>query len=284
MGSFWLWLIVIIVLYVIFFSGSGTRKKRGQRQAGDIRTSTAIQGTRASFDSYIRSHRADEGETVWGGEPVQIEFEYCNAQGEYTKRTIRLERVYKTGGANYFRGYCYLRNEERNFKLSRVLGNISIDGNTISTRDLVKRLAGKFQKTSARHVKVCNSSNVGTKATRSKAIRGRGKLVWREEGVLSLSGYRVGKSKGVGTVQRRQILDTLMIEDDLYDVVDRAYALEWGEPGTTDRYKKIHDSISVFLFNGRARNDQGHIDMSQAIDEWESDLAYIEQKYIQIDQ
>lgn len=143
MSSFWLWLVVFIFVYVVFLRSSHARKTTGQRNVDETRASTSIRGTGIAHKSYVTFHEADDGETLWCGKPVQIEFEYCSAESEYTKRIVRVERIYKIGGANYFRGYCYLRNEERHFKLSRVLGNVAFEGKTISPNDFVKHIAKK---------------------------------------------------------------------------------------------------------------------------------------------
>src|SRR5690554_2965423 len=85
---------------------------------------------------------------------------------------------------------------------------------------------------------------------------------WREVGILSLSGYRVGKTRGRKKQVRHAILNTVVLDDDLSDIPDREYAAQWGCPGTMRRYKKVHDSLNAFLANGRKRG--GSVDMRQA--------------------
>ncbi|MDX5472106.1 MAG: hypothetical protein LPJ97_07400 [Marinobacter sp.] len=97
---------------------------------------------------------------------------------------------------------------------------------------------------------------------------------WRKEGILSLSGYRVGKARGRPQRIRRAILNTVVLDDDLSDIPDRIYAAQWGRPGTKGRYKKVIDSLKAFLAKGRKKNRS--VDMRKAISDWEEDIAYVE--------
>lgn len=98
---------------------------------------------------------------------------------------------------------------------------------------------------------------------------------WREAGILSLSGYRVGKTRGLRPDQRRRILNWLVLKDDLRDVEDRDYAAEWGEPQTSERLKKIVDSIATFA---RDRKDDPR-DYRMAIEHWKDDLEYLRRTF-----
>ncbi len=98
---------------------------------------------------------------------------------------------------------------------------------------------------------------------------------WREAGILSLSGYRVGRTRGLRQDQRRRILNWLVLKDDLRDVEDREYAAEWGAPRTSERLKKIVDSIATFA---RDRKDDPR-DYSMAIEHWEDDLEYLRETF-----
>lgn len=107
----------------------------------------------------------------------------------------------------------------------------------------------------------------------------KSQINWRSQGLLSLSGYHVGKSKGVKNTRRRQILDGLLLHDPLDDVTDRAYAAEWGSPSSSARYSKITNSISSFMYGAKARASNGGQDLGQAIAEWSMDLDYLHQQY-----
>lgn len=98
---------------------------------------------------------------------------------------------------------------------------------------------------------------------------------WRKEGLLSLSGYRVGKTKGVKEPERRKILKSLYQDDDLLDVSDKAYAQEWGSKFTPKRYKKLNDSISTFLYQAEKRNKSPRVNLDLAISQWKSDISYL---------
>ncbi|GHA10565.1 hypothetical protein [Oceanisphaera arctica] len=118
-----------------------------------------------------------------------------------------------------------------------------------------------------------------SQSNRTKNTSFKSKVNWRSQGLLSLSGYHVGKSKGVKTTRRRQILDDLLLYDPLDDVADRVYAAEWGVPSSSARYIKITDSISSFMHGAKARASNGGPDLGQAIAEWNMDLDYLHQQY-----
>lgn len=116
-----------------------------------------------------------------------------------------------------------------------------------------------------------------TRRERDRAVRKAGDAVnWRQEGILSLSGYHVGKTNGVKEAVRRRILNALFLVDDLEDVADFDYALQWGAPGSDKRFRKIHDSLSAFKANAEGRHGK-HLDMSWAINDWSRDLAYLDE-------
>ncbi|MBM0741297.1 hypothetical protein JOY44_06635 [Phormidium sp. CLA17] len=94
------------------------------------------------------------------------------------------------------------------------------------------------------------------------------------EGLLSHCGYEVG-ANGLPESQRRQILDSVFLER-LPFVNDTAYLGEWGEPGTSQRLQKSANCIAAFARNARRRNSGN---LSNAIQEWEADLAYLKQTY-----
>jgi hypothetical protein len=113
-------------------------------------------------------------------------------------------------------------------------------------------------------------------AKHRKAIAGNNNDIdWRKEGLLSLSGYRVGKTKGVKEPERKKILKSLYQDDDLLDVSDKAYAQEWGKKFTPKRYKKLNDSISTFLYQAEKRNNSSKVNLDLAISQWKSDIGYL---------
>lgn len=98
-----------------------------------------------------------------------------------------------------------------------------------------------------------------------------GERDWREVGLLRLSGYAVGKTKGIDEDDRRRILNFLFLKDDLSDVDDALYAAEWGEPMSPRRLEHIAESVAVFASQALRKTN----DYSQAIDEWAADLEYL---------
>jgi hypothetical protein len=98
---------------------------------------------------------------------------------------------------------------------------------------------------------------------------------WREVGLLRLSGYVVGRTRGLKREERRRILNWVFIKDDLRDIDDPEYAAEWGEPLSSERLKKMADSIATFA-RVRAQSDK---DYSIAIEHWEDDLEYLRRSF-----
>ena len=51
----------------------------------------------------------------------KVEINYFSAnQGKFTKRKVKPENIERRSGTPYLNAYCYLRNDERVFKLSRI--------------------------------------------------------------------------------------------------------------------------------------------------------------------
>lgn len=111
--------------------------------------------------------------------------------------------------------------------------------------------------------------------TRRRLADGLNDVDWRETGLLSLSGYQVGKIDGKPADERRRILNYLFLEDDLRDVTDLSYAAEWGPPKTSRRLRKLSETIAALTRNAK-RNP---VDMSRAISDWEADLDYLKETF-----
>ena len=110
------------------------------------------------------------------------------------------------------------------------------------------------------------------KSRAQHAERGRD---WREVGLLSLSGYHVGRTSSLRTSGRREILNWIYLEDDLGDLDDREYARTWGAPGSSKRLKKMADSLAAFISHRR----DVPADYSIAISHWEADLRYLKDTF-----
>lgn len=233
--------------------------------------------------------------TLWSGNGPEVMFGYTKADGASSGHR---RRVHLRGLATHPDMGMYLSGEtsrsgnESYFKVSRINTSIAVDDRMIPVEDFLGMLRdGKFEARDAPKprpvaekvpAKVKPESNpekpelprIDTRAERAKATMELDAVGWRKEGILSLSGYRVGRARGRPANIRQKILNTILLYDDLSDVPERAYAAEWGRPASRQRYKKMHDSIRAFLNNARKRH--GLKDMGTAIKDWESDIIYME--------
>lgn len=233
--------------------------------------------------------------TLWSGNGPEVMFGYTKADGTSTGRRRRVHLralVAHPEVGVYLRGETPRNDNEIHFKVSRINTSIALDDQVIPVEDFLGMLReGKFEAHSEPKprptadkppAKPKSKSKLGkpelpridTRAERAKATMELDAAGWRKEGILSLSGYRVGRARGRPANIRQKILNTILLYDDFSDVPDRAYAAEWGKPASRQRYKKMHDSIKTFLNNGRKRH--GPKDMSKAIADWQSDLQYLE--------
>lgn len=97
---------------------------------------------------------------------------------------------------------------------------------------------------------------------------------WQETGLLSSSGYIVGKS-GASDADRKLILSNL-VENEIKLKGFRAdYLSSWGEAATLDRLLKIARTIAVLCRNAKGSPHN----FTKAIKEWESDLLFLKNKY-----
>ena len=93
--------------------------------------------------------------------------------------------------------------------------------------------------------------------------------------MLSFLGYRVGELQPTSPEIRLQILE-YAFECYLPPLIDFTYHREWSEPLTAPRLKKIADSLASFARNAKRRNMHS---WTRAIDDWETDLEFLFQKY-----
>lgn len=104
----------------------------------------------------------------------------------------------------------------------------------------------------------------------SAALEGRYKAESPEVGVLKTLGYQVGK-EGLPERARRALLDYAM-SGNLPFVGSPAHMMEWGDPCTSTRYRKLHRVLAGFATSARTQGEH----MSVAGANWEADLAYVE--------
>ena len=98
-----------------------------------------------------------------------------------------------------------------------------------------------------------------------------------EEGILRRYGYKVGIN-GLPEKERWEILDAVFLRPllQMEQIDDAAYLSAWGKPNSAKRLQKLANSIAAFtrLAKGRSRGN-----FSKAIQDWETDLAYLKKTY-----
>lgn len=96
---------------------------------------------------------------------------------------------------------------------------------------------------------------------------------WPKTGILQAVGYRVG-DKGLFNNERQKILSRVY-EQELPLVESRMYMDEWGSPKSSKRLHKLAYTIAAFVRNAKRKKT----DMRRAINQWESDLSWLRDKY-----
>lgn len=94
---------------------------------------------------------------------------------------------------------------------------------------------------------------------------------WLKEGMLQILGYKVGRTAGVNTEARHQILHQVF-SGSLPPAFPRSYVQQWSVPNSAARLKKMAETIAAFVRNAKRRHDQK---MVIAIEEWEEDLKFL---------
>lgn len=100
----------------------------------------------------------------------------------------------------------------------------------------------------------------------------------RDFSALKMFGYTVGKkgrNQGWTEQKRRKFLSDFM-EMALPPSVRKHFGDEYGEPLSTTRLRKVANVIASNASNFARRQDPA---FDQAIDDWEADLAFLEDKY-----
>lgn len=111
-----------------------------------------------------------------------------------------------------------------------------------------------------------------TLAPGTKASSGSIQVPLQADGVLRSVGYAVG-ANGRPAHERRKILAEVF-ERELRLNLDAAYLASWGKPCTSDRLRKLANTIAAFTRNMKRRNAD-----APAIEDWEHDLAYLKSTY-----
>lgn len=98
---------------------------------------------------------------------------------------------------------------------------------------------------------------------------------WPHIGLLSYAGYAVGL-KGKQEAVRWQVLSRVFEMVTLPRLESEVYVLSWGVAKSASRLRKMAESIAAFCRNAKRKDGS---DMDLAIDEWESDLAWLKRTY-----
>lgn len=131
------WIAFAVLLIVVFYL---SRRERGNRPA-DVpadRRETAFEDDYDPFDAWRRSLT-----TLWEGR-TPIEFSYDSKSSGWSHRKVELNELAESPeGRVYIRGFCSLRNEERFFRMDRIVGSIVCEGAELSGEELFRALTGK---------------------------------------------------------------------------------------------------------------------------------------------
>ena len=106
-------------------------------------------------------------------------------------------------------------------------------------------------------------------------IRRLNGVEWRPHGMLSFLGYHVGETNPAPPNMRWRILE-YAFECHLPPLDGPTYYLEWGMPLTAQRLKKMANTLAALTRNAKRRDAMSY---TRAIDDWESDLVLLRDKY-----
>jgi hypothetical protein len=99
---------------------------------------------------------------------------------------------------------------------------------------------------------------------------------WMAEGLLKHLGYTVGITRGLPEPERHRILDRAMAANLNLDGQNR-FGSDWGNAGEKNRLHKLAQSIAKFIVLHRGRENADSYET--AIEQWESDLAWLRERY-----
>jgi hypothetical protein len=100
----------------------------------------------------------------------------------------------------------------------------------------------------------------------TRALKG---ICWRPRGMLDYLGYHVGETHPTPRDIRSCILQ-YAFECHLPPLNDPTYLSEWGEPQTTQRLKKLANTLAALTRNAKRLDAMSY---ATAIDDWEGDLT-----------
>ena len=112
-------------------------------------------------------------------------------------------------------------------------------------------------------------------------IKGLAKLNGKfssDEGLLSYSGYHVGK-KGAMRSIRREILGGIIKRESFSNDIASEIVEKWGEAESSTRLRKMAETIAMLARNFKGRED--YSSYAEAINQWEEDLDWLKTTYYQ---
>jgi WYL domain-containing protein len=85
----------------------------------------------------------DDLEVLWDGPPRTIEFDYFSNKEEKTRRKVSVRKVTRNDyGKIYLHGRCHTRNDDRTFKVARIISKIENSGIQFEKEAWVENLIG----------------------------------------------------------------------------------------------------------------------------------------------
>ncbi|WP_338668442.1 WYL domain-containing protein [Pseudodesulfovibrio methanolicus] len=130
----WIAFAVLLIIVIYLFG----RKKENSPAGVPVEPREAgLEDEYDPFDGWRRSLT-----TPWRGQ-ASIEFSYDSNSSGWSHRKVELDEIAEgPEGRVYLHGFCSLRNENRFFRLDRIVGPIACDGAELSGEELFQALAG----------------------------------------------------------------------------------------------------------------------------------------------
>ena len=113
------------------------------------------------------------------------------------------------------------------------------------------------------------------KTIASQGVRRLKGIDWKPYGMLSYLGYHVGETPPTPRDVRWHVLE-YVFQHQLPPLDSRIYYLEWGQPQTAQRLKKLANTLAALTRNAKRRDGSSY---AKAIDDWEGDLMFLRERY-----
>lgn len=140
-------LIWLAIFYFIYRWYKGLNKKD---DLIDNEDRYSLQVTTRVMDSKKRRGSSLGAGRAISIDPVSVEIDYIDGSYEKSNRSIDIDEIQLTKYRDYFSGYCYLRNDERQFRADRVIKCIDLETGEV-TDDMSEFLKGLVE--NQKHIK-----------------------------------------------------------------------------------------------------------------------------------